>query len=204
MKKNQKMKALLEESTMRRWNKLSGSPISEKLIKELYGDEEDEELPPSEDTESEIPAPEPGEEPVPEEPGAEASAVPEEEREEILADVVRAVADELGIEAEVEGADGGEEDEIPETPEELPDEEELPPAPPETSSPPEEEKKPPIDEAKKTWPAKDPAAGAKWQKAKKVQEALVSRVVERVIRRLVKEAKEAKVKSPASAKPVKK
>ena len=51
----------------------------------------------------------------------------------------------------------------------------------------------PVVEAKKTFPAKDPAAGGKWKKAKKVtQEAVVARVVERVIRRLVAEAKSRK------------
>jgi len=90
-------KKLLEESTIRKFMKFANlGHLAESFVDEaMYEDDPEADLPPEpEDAEME-------EEPMEDEPAAEGN-------EELLARVVQAVADELGVEAEVEGA-GGEE-----------------------------------------------------------------------------------------------
>ena len=90
-------KKLLEESTIRKFMKFANlGHLAENFVDEaMYEDDPEADLPPEpEDAEME-------EEPMEDEPAAEG-------KEELLARVVQAVATELGVEAEVEGA-GGEE-----------------------------------------------------------------------------------------------
>mgnify|MGYP003625042086 CR=1 FL=1 len=96
-------KKLLEESTVRKFMKFANlGHLAESFVDEaMYED----------DMEADVLPPEAGEEPEMdmEEPMEE----PEAGNEELLARVVQAVADELGVEAEVEGA-GAEEPEMEE------------------------------------------------------------------------------------------
>jgi len=94
-------KKLLEESTVRKFMKFANlGHLAESFVDEaMYEDDmEADELPPEAGEEPEMDMEEPMEE-------------PEAGNEELLARVVQAVADELGVEAEVEGA-GAEEPEM--------------------------------------------------------------------------------------------
>ena len=106
-------KNLLEESTIRKFMKFANlGHLAESFVDEaMYEDDLEADLPPEpEDAVMEEPM---------EEPAAEGN-------EELLARVVQAVADELGVEAEVEGAGEEEVDMSPEAEEE---EAELEPSP---------------------------------------------------------------------------
>ena len=98
-------KKLLEESTVRKFMKFANiGHLAENYLdeNEMYEEEEEEGL---EAAGEELP-PEAGEEiPMDDEfPAEEGGAVEMGEKEELLAQVVQAVADTLGVEAEVEGA----------------------------------------------------------------------------------------------------
>ena len=109
-------KTLLEESTVRKFMKFANiGHLAESYLDEagMY-EEEDEMLPPEAGMEDEMdmePEGEMGMEPAEDEMGMEDEMAPEEgamemgEKEQMLADVVAAVADALGVEAEVEGAE---------------------------------------------------------------------------------------------------
>ena len=110
-------KTLLEESTVRKFMKFANiGHLAESYLDEaeMYEEEEDEMLPPEAGMEDEMdmePEGEMGMEPAEDEMGMEDEMAPEEgamemgEKEQMLADVVAAVADALGVEAEVEGAE---------------------------------------------------------------------------------------------------
>ena len=119
-------KTLLEESTVRKFMKFANiGHLAESYLDEaeMYEEEEEEELD-MPGMEAELP-PEAGMEdemPPEDEMGMEDEMAPEEgamemgEKEQMLADVVAAVAETLGVEAEIEGAemaaDGEEEDDF--------------------------------------------------------------------------------------------
>ena len=121
-------KTLLEESTVRKFMKFANiGHLAESYLDEaeMYEEEEDEMLPPEAGMEDEMamePEGEMGMEPAEDEMGMEDEMAPEEgamemgEKEQMLADVVAAVAETLGVEAEIEGAemaaDGEEEDDF--------------------------------------------------------------------------------------------
>jgi len=110
-------KTLLEESTVRKFMKFANiGHLAESYLDEaeMYEEEEDEMLPPEAGMEDEMamePEGDMGMEPAEDEMGMEDEMAPEEgamemgEKEQMLADVVAAVADALGVEAEVEGAE---------------------------------------------------------------------------------------------------
>ena len=109
-------KTLLEESTVRKFMKFANiGHLAESYLDEagMYEEEEDEMLPPEAGMEDEMtmePEGEMGMEPAEGEMGMEDEMPAEEgamgtgEKEQMLADVVAAVAETLGVEAAVEGA----------------------------------------------------------------------------------------------------
>ena len=107
-------KSLLTESEIRRFMKLANmAPVGEKRLGTLHEQPEELEMPPPEGdlgAEEGLPPGLEGEEElgVEEEPEVEEESDPE--KEAMLADVVQAVADVLGVEVDVEGA---EEEELP-------------------------------------------------------------------------------------------
>ena len=110
-------KTLLEENTVRKFMKFANiGHLAENYLDEagMYEEEEDEMLPPEAGMEDEMamePEGEMGMEPAEGEMGMEDEMPAEEgamgmgEKEQMLADVVAAVADALGVEAAIEGAD---------------------------------------------------------------------------------------------------
>ena len=112
-------KSLLTESEIRRFMKLANmAPVGEKRLGTLHEQPEELEMPPPEGdlgAEEGLPPGLEGEEElgVEEEPEVEEESDPE--KEAMLADVVQAVADVLGVEVDVEG---GEEEELGMEPEE--------------------------------------------------------------------------------------
>ena len=101
-------KKLLEESTVRKFMKFANiGHLAENYLDEagMYEEEEEievagDELPPEAGMEDEM-----GMEPEAELPAEEEGAMGMDEKEQMLADVVAAVADTLGVEAAVEGAE---------------------------------------------------------------------------------------------------
>ncbi len=189
--KNDK-KVLLPENVVRRFAKLANVRLEESKIKEIYGEEGEEEKPeggevPPTGTPVEVPPEAP---PSTENPmddvggGAEGMGISKEQQEEIVKSVMDAVASGLqGIMPDASVSVEGGEGEVPptETPVEVPPE--IPPASggggvPPMPSPEGEEEQEPLDE---------------------VQIALVAEVVRRVVKKL----RENKAKKPAD-KPVKK
>ena len=129
-------KKLLEESTVRKFMKFANiGHLAENYLDEagMYEEEEEievagDELPPEAGMEDEM-----GMEPEAEMPAEEEGAMGMGEKEQMLADVVAAVAETLGVEAEVEGAEAA-----PEGEEEL-DFDAVTPADEEAPAPEEEE-----------------------------------------------------------------
>ena len=110
-------KTLLEESTVRKFMKFANiGHLAESYLDEagMYEEEEAEMLPPEAGEEDEMAmAPEMDMEPAEDEmPAEEEGAMGMDEKEQMLADVVAAVADTLGVEAAIEGAEGAEEEEM--------------------------------------------------------------------------------------------
>jgi hypothetical protein len=108
-------KTLLEENAVRKMMKFANiGKLADSFVNENYGmyeEEEDEMLPPEAGMEDEMLPPEAGmEEPEDEMPAEEEGAMGMDEKEQMLADVVAAVADTLGVEAAIEGAEGAEEE----------------------------------------------------------------------------------------------
>tara|TARA_R100001463_G_scaffold120503_1_gene176559 strand:+ start:715 stop:1356 length:642 start_codon:yes stop_codon:yes gene_type:complete len=107
-------KKLLEESTVRKFMKFANiGHLAENYLDEagMYEEEEEievagDELPPEAGMEDEM-----GMEPEAELPAEEEGAMGMDEKEQMLADVVAAVADTLGVEAAVEGAEAAPEGE---------------------------------------------------------------------------------------------
>ena len=118
-------KTLLEENAVRKMMKFANiGKLADGFVNENYGmykEEEKEmmeaahegdEMPPEAGEEDEMLPPEAGmEEPEDEMPAEEEGAMGMDEKEQMLADVVAAVADTLGVEAAVEGAEAAPEGE---------------------------------------------------------------------------------------------
>jgi len=187
-----KKKALIKETVIRRWGKLANiQPLTENWLEgtELYKEQDDEE---EMDLDAEVEADPMGDEM----PGAEEEVgepVPGEEEavERIVSAVVDAISSETGVEIEVEGEAGGEE-------EMAPDEEALPGPEAEMEMGGEEEEEAPArrgpynrkDDKKKT-PANrddedeevDEALNLEVLDDEELTEAVLKRVVERLLRR---------------------
>ena len=110
-------KTLLEESTVRKFMKFANiGHLAESYLDEagMYEEEEDEMLPPEAGMEDEMdmePEMDMDMEPEAEMPAEEEGAMGMGEKEQMLADVVAAVAETLGVEAAIEGAEAAPEGE---------------------------------------------------------------------------------------------
>jgi hypothetical protein len=168
-------KSLLTESEIRRFMKLASMrPLGDERLDKLHEQPEELEMPPPAEemgAEGDLP-PEPEELEL----GAEEEPVGDEgdvEKEAMLADVVQAVADVLGVDVDVEGAG---EEELEEPVEDLPPEPEELEEPLEGGLGPADEEEVPVGQ-------RDMYEGA-------TQEQIVNEVAKRVAARLSKEAKQ--------------
>lgn len=199
------MKKMLNEESVRRFAELTGQTITEQRLKEMGYDEPEEELnpeppmddkfgggeePPMGDMGGEPPMGDlGGEPPMDDGLGMEDELglnLGEEEKEQVMATIVDAVAEALGVDADVETEDDmlpvdDLEPEAP-APELEPEEEELPPLPDdedevvEEAAEPVEEGAEPVEES---------------------QEAMIQEVTKRVLKRLIAEAKQRKAAKKA-------